>query len=264
MRLGGVTRGFTQGFANWELRSKVAFGLAILLLVVVLIIGGQLPAEQRSAVIIGVIGLLVTMQGIFLYANRNMVTPFTQAQRLILGARYDEAISLLENAGLETSDAQTLTLLGSAYRMAGRVDESRQILTKALQMSPKHHFSLYSFGRTLMASGQYAEAEDAFQRAIENGAPPFAYVDLAEAAYRANNPFDVAPPDLGDQHVALMAAYLQWRDGQGEPPEAALIEAGLPYWEKTAARFAHTPYGPDVQRDVDALRELTGNHKGHL
>jgi tetratricopeptide (TPR) repeat protein len=196
------------------------------------------------------------MQGIFLYANRNMVTPFTQAQRLILDARYEDAISLLEQTVSETSDAQTLTLLGSAYRMAGRIDESRQILTKALQMSPKHHFPLYSFGRTLLASGQYAEAEDAFRRAVTNGAPPFARVDMAEAAYRAGNSFEVDGHAESEPHVTLMASYLQWRSGQGEPPEAALIEAGLPYWEKTAMRFAHTPYGPDVQRDLDALQDF--------
>jgi tetratricopeptide (TPR) repeat protein len=256
MRLGGVARSFTQGFANWETRSKLAFGLAAVLLVVVFVVGGRLPAEARSAVVIGVIGLLVTMQGIFLYANRNMVTPYTQAQRLILDARYEDAISLLENSSAEPPDAQTLTLLGSAYRMAGRVDESRQILTKALQMSPKHHFSLYSFGRTLLASGQYAEAEDAFRRSVENGAPPFARVDLAEAAYRAGRPFELEGAAASEPHVVLMASYLQWRTGQGKPPETALIEAGLPYWEKTAARFAHTPYGPDVQRDIDALRDL--------
>lgn len=174
MRLGGVARSFTAGFVNWETRSKLAFALAVILLIVVLVVGGRLPDEARSAVVVGVIGLLVAMQGIFLYANRNMVTPFTQAQRLILDARYDDAISLLENTMSDSPDTQTLTLLGSAYRMAGRVGESGQILTKALQMSPKHHFSLYSFGRTLLASGQYAEAEDAFWRAIENGSPPFA------------------------------------------------------------------------------------------
>ena len=256
MRLGSVARGFTAGFANWEMRSKLAFALAAILLVIVLIIGGSRPAENRSAVVIGVIGLLVTMQGIFLYANRNMVTPFTQAQRLILDARYEDAISILERAISENPDAPTLTLLGSAYRMAGRIGESRQILTKALQMSPKHHFSLYSFGRTLLASGLYAEAEDAFGRAIENGAPPFARIDLAEAAYRAGHSFEVADAADNEPHVALMASYLKWRAGQGEPPQPALIKTGLPYWGKTAARFEHTPYGPDVERDLDALHNL--------
>jgi len=256
MRLGGVARSFTAGFANWEMRSKLAFAIAVILLVIVLIVGGRLPAEARSAVVIGVIGLLVAMQGIFLYANRNMVTPFTQAQRLILDARYDDAISLLESSMSDSPDTQTLTLLGSAYRMAGRVGESRQTLTKALQMSPKHHFSLYSFGRTLLASGQYGEAEDTFRRAIENGSPPFAWIDLAEAAYRAGHLFEMEWPIISEPHAALMASYLRWQMGQGQPPESALLEAGFPYWEKTAARFAHTPYGPDLQHDVDALREL--------
>lgn len=257
MRLGGVARGFTEGFANWETRSKLAFGLAAILMIVVLIIGSRLPEEQRSAVVIGIIGLLVAMQAIFLHANRNMVTPFTQAQRLILTGRYTEAITLLENPADGALDAQSLTLLGSAYRMEGRVDESLQTLTKAIQMSPKHHFPLYSFGRTLMASGRYAEAEDAFRRAVEYGAPPFARVDLAEAAYRSGRALAFDEPAAGEPHVALMSSYLKWRMGQGEQPEIALITDGIPYWNKTAARFMHTPYGADLQRDIDALYTLS-------
>lgn len=256
MRFGSVARSFIVGFRGWDTRSKIAFALAAILLVIILILGGRLPVEYRSSVIIGVIGLLVVAQGIFLYANRNMVTHITQAQRLILDSRYGEAVALLESLGEGLSDSQTLTLLGSTYRMMGRVDDSRQILTKALQMSPKHHFTLYSFGRTLLASGHYAEAVDAFRRSLEHGAPAFARVDLAEAEYRMGDPIELAWSAEYEPHVTLMARYLLWRAGQAEQPENVLVDAGLSYWEKTATRFAHTPYGADLQRDIEVLRGL--------
>lgn len=256
MRFGATARAFAAGLRDWDARSKTAMGLAIVLLVVVLAVGGRLPDEHRSSVVIALVGLLVAMQAIFLYANRGMVTHITHAQRLILAGRYDEAASLLEQHADDAPDVQTLTLLGGAYRMLGRVDDSLQILTKALQLSPKHHFARYSFGRTLLASGQYAQAIEAFSQALDHGAPAFARVDLAEAEYRAGRAFQLPDAAGLEPHVDLMARYILWRTGQGGAPDAALIDAGLQYWDKAAARFADTPYGADLQRDIDLMRGM--------
>lgn len=256
MYFGRVARSFLEGFRDWDGRSKSAFILAGVLLVMVLTVGGRLPDEYRTSVIIGIIGLLVTMQAIFLYANRGMVTNVTKAQRLILAGRYAEAATLLETTVVEKPDAQALALLGNAYRMLGRVAESLEILTKAVQMSPKHHFYLYSFGRTLMASGQYADAAVQFRHALEQGAPPFARVDAAEAAYRAGQQVEPVHEHFDEPHITLMAQYVAWRVGQGNPPDAALIAAGLPYWDKTAVRFAATPYGRDVEQDIAVMHGL--------
>ena len=35
-----------------------------------------------------------------------------------------------------------------------------------------------------------------------------------------------------------------------------LIEAGLPFWEGQAERFAVTPYGASVRNDVSVLKSL--------
>lgn len=255
MRFGGVAREFAAGFRGWERRSKAAFAIAAALLAGILFVGSRLPATMQSSVVIAVVGLLVAMQAIFLYANRNMVTPFTKAQRLILNGYHEAAVELLE-ATDAAPDARTLALLGGAYRMLGRLEESRKTLTKALQISPDHHFALYSFGRTLLASGEYADAVSVFRRAIEHGAPAFAQVDLAEAEYRAGH--DVAPISLdwAEPHVALMARFIDWQARRGEPPPGTLVERGLPFWEATAQRFAHTRYGADLTRDIDVLVRL--------
>ncbi len=256
MRFGQVVRSFREGFRDWDARSKSAFVLALVLLIVVLIVGGRLPEENRSSAVIGVIGLLVTLQAIFLYANRGMVTTATKARRLLLEGEYDQARHLLEQTVRDIPDIQALILLGNAYRMLGEVDESYQTLTKALQMAPDQHFLLYSLGRTLMVRGSYAQAAEMFQRALERGAPEFAAVDLAEADFRAQRTVRIPTGAFAEAHVALMAAYLSWQSRQGQPPSGALIEAGLPFWEKSAARFAHTRYGIDLQRDLATLRGL--------
>lgn len=256
MRFGQVVHSFREGFRDWDARSKSAFILALVLLIVVLIVGGRLPEENRSSGLIGVIGLLVTLQAIFLYANRGMVTAVTKARRLLLAGEYAEARQLLEHTVREAPDVQALILLGNAYRMLGEVEESHQTLTKALQMAPDQHFLLYSLGRTLMAGGRYAEAADMFTDALEKGAPAFATVDLAEADFRAQRDVHSPTGAFDEAHVALMAAYLRWQSGQGQPPEAELIQSGLPFWEKSAARFAHTRYGEDLERDLATLRGL--------
>lgn len=256
MKLGHVARQFFTGFRGWDARSKSAFALAAVLLTLIVLIGRHLPEENRSFVIIGVVGLMVTMQGIFLYANRGMVTTVTKAQRLILNGHYKEACQILEKSIESKPDLMSLTLLGNAYRMLGRIEESRQTLTKAIQISSDQHFPLYSFGRTLLAGGYYAEAGDTFRRSLEKGAPGFAHVDLAEADFRAGHAVSIPSGPFDEAHVALMAGYLAWRTGQGQPPNSALIESGIGHWEKSALRFSHTRYGVDLERDLAILRGL--------
>ncbi len=106
-----------------------------------------------------------------------------------------------------------------------------------------------------MANGQYPEAADAFDAALERGAPDFAKIDLAEAQMRAGFPvIDVSVQD-GESHVTLMAALIAWKGG-GPVPAVDLIERGLEPIARNAERFAHTPYGVALQADVDALNAL--------
>lgn len=256
MRFGRITTAVFTQFRAWDGASRSAFILALVLFVVVLVLGGRVPPEQRTAVWIGLIGLLVVMQGIFLYANRHMVTDVTRAQRMILAGEYADAIALLEPARhAEKPDPRALVLLGNAYRMSGDTVQSLEILTKAVQIAPHLQFARYSIGRTLMANGQYADAAEAFGAALERGAPEFVQVDLAEARMRAGLPVaEVAVKD-GESHVTLMAALIAWTGG-GAAPAVDLIERGLEPIARNAERFAHTPYGAALQADVNALNAL--------
>ncbi len=256
MRLGRVTTVILTQFRAWDSASRSAFVLALVLFVAVLVLGGRVPDEQRTAVWIGLIGLLVVMQGIFLYANRHMVTDVTRAQRMILAGDYAGAVALLDPARTaQKPDPRALVLLGNAYRMLGDTRQSLEILTKAVQIAPHLHFARYSIGRTLMANGQYQEAAVEFEAALERGAPGFARVDLAEAQLRAGLPVaDVLVQD-GEPHVTLMAALIAWKRGGPAPPRA-LIERGLQPIARNAERFAHTPYGAALKADVDALNAL--------
>lgn len=242
------------------MRSKIAFGMALALLLVVLAIGGTLPETQRTSALIGIIGLLVTMQAVFLYANRGMVNETTQALHLIYDEKYEEALALLEPMLAGKPDTTAMNLAGTAYRMTGRLDESRDILTKVVQTLPNRHFPLYNLGRTLMASGLYADAVTEFTQAQALGAPGFVRVDLAEACFRASQPYTLDDIGVDEPHIMLMADYLRWQAGEIEAPDSELVAAGLSYWENTARRFSQTPYGADLQRDIARLREYLPPH----
>lgn len=248
-------------FRLWERTSQIAFGLALLLLVIVAAayLSGAENLRQPSA--IGVFGLLIILQIIILWANRGMVTPYTQAQRHYLAGNFAEAIRLLEGvrqAG--KADVRALTLLGNTYRQEGHLEESEAVLREALELQPNHHFSLYGFGRTLMVMGRYAEASEVFIQAHEAGAPEIVRLDLGEAFYRQGETQQAlewlmsAEPAAYEPYQALMLAYLTYRLGQGQPPASDLLQAGLPFWEASAGRFRHTPYGQALAEDVRVMQ----------
>jgi hypothetical protein len=43
---------------------------------------------------------------------------------------------------------------------------------------------------------------------------------------------------------------------RGEALDSTLVENGLPYWEQAAARFAHTPYGEAIEKDIRKIGAL--------
>jgi tetratricopeptide (TPR) repeat protein len=262
---GGITRALLTRFRGWDTPSRVAFALAAVLMIGVVVFGRELPADQRQNALIAIAGLFVMMQVIFLYANRGMVSALTRAQRQYLAGDLDGARHTLETALARQprSDYRLQTLLGNTYRQLGMIEPSHEILTKAVQAAPQHHFPLYGFGRTLMTMGRYADAASAFSAAIAHGAPDVAHLDHAEALYRSGAPaqairaaLDAAgtPPEA---HRTLWAAYLRWRAAEGSAPQAADIAAGIAYWQATAQRFAHTPYGQDLASDLAVLTKET-------
>jgi tetratricopeptide (TPR) repeat protein len=234
-------------------------------MIILVLFGRDLPNELRQNALIGIAGLFIVMQAIFLYANRGMVSVLTAAQRQYLGEDFTGAQHTLE-AALEKAprpDFRALTLLGNTYRQLGMADESHQALTKAVQVAPQHHFPWYGFGRTLMILGRYTEALEAFERALSLGAPLVITIDYAEALYRSGGDTETVlavlakAPQPDEAYRELWAIYIHWRITGQDAPDRALIDDGIVYWQAIADRFSHTPYGRAVSDDLLILQEVS-------
>jgi tetratricopeptide (TPR) repeat protein len=259
--MGRLSAYFFTRFRTWERPAQIAMLIALGLLALAIIVLFLVSQDTRTPLLIGIPGLLIAIQVIFMWANRSMVTPYTQAQRHYLAGAMDTARQLLEEidqAG--KSDAQTLTLLGNTYRQLGLLDKSAQVLTKAVQIRPLDYFPRYGFGRTLLVMGSYAEAITAIQEALAAGAPPVVRVDLAEAYFRLGG-WEEAAAQLHELDItrlepyrALLIIFMRYRLGNGDAPPANLVRDGLPYWQENAARFHITPYGQALAADVAEMQ----------
>jgi tetratricopeptide (TPR) repeat protein len=256
--MGFLTRSLIRRFHQWDRPAQLAISAALVLFIVILTMGALGPPEIRVPAIVGIIGLLLTMQAIVLWANRDLVTPYTEAQRAYLRGDFDAALATLSAEG-DKLDAKGLTLMGNTYRQLGRLDESELTLMAALGQLPDDQFPLYGLGRTLLAQGRYPEAVDRLGAALKDGAPDVVRADLGEAFYRAGDTerakaalqtvLDVEQ----EAYRRLMVEYLLWRLGEGERPAPALVRDGIEFWQATAERFAHTPYGKTVAADVAGM-----------
>lgn len=261
--MGRLTAYLLRQFRTWDRSAQMAMilALALLLLIFSVIVWG--PPHLRQPALIGFFGLVLSAQIIFMWGNRGMVTPYTQAQRCYLAEDFDSARQILENLwAADQADFRALTLLGNTYRQLGRLDESYEVLTKALDLRPSDPFPLYGIGRTLLIKGFYAEAADILNHALAAGAPPLVALDRAEALYRQGL-YDEAQALLvahralaTEPHRALMADYLLYRLSAGQVPARSLVESGLSYWRDHARRFHDTLYGQSLLEDVRYLETL--------
>lgn len=258
----GILFDLWQQIQQWDRASQVALALAAGLW---LVVGAVFVAQSdlRTSATIGLVGLTIAMQMIVLWGNRGMVTPYTQAQREFMAGDFiaaRETLLSLVNSD-DKPDVNAYVLLGNTYRHLSQLAESENALRQALQRRPDYHFPLYGLGRTLLAQGRYAEAEDAIQQALDAGAPTIVAFDLAHVAYRQGD--DTAAldwlrrmPAPDEPYRNLMSAYLLHKLGSADAPSARVIDEGLPFWEAEAERFSHTPYGADISQDVAAMRRL--------
>lgn len=262
--MGRLTAWLVNRFRAWERPAKIGMALALALLALALLALVFGPPSIRQPVLIGVFGLLIAAQAIFMWANRGLVTPFTRAQRAYLAEDFEaarETLERLEQAG--KADVRALTLLGNTYRQLGDLEKSEQVLTKALSLRPSDPFPLYGFGRTLLIRGFYAEAVEAIHRALASGAPPVVYLDLGEALFRQGQVEETQAALRvyrqqadGEPHRVLMADYLLYQLGAEPPPSRERLQAGLPFWQENARRFRHTPYGQSLAEDVRQMQAL--------
>ncbi len=259
--MGALARLIFKGFPTWERPVQIGLIIGMVLLPLLLFTALQMPADSRWMPLAAFFSVILSMQGIVMWANRGMVTPYTRAQRLFLRGEMRAARDVLL-AALESGEAQRsadlLTLLGNVYRQLGDLDASAAALQEALAMTPNYHFPLYSFGRTLLVQGDYVGAAAAIQRASEVGAPDIVLADLGEALYRQGQSVEQVVSVLHnaealaahEAHRLLMVHTLLHHLGVGPPPDTPLIAAGRPYWEAAAQRFAQTPYGAAVAAEL--------------
>ncbi|HLV34487.1 MAG TPA: tetratricopeptide repeat protein [Spirillospora sp.] len=250
-------------FRQWDRAAQIGFGLALILLLLTLLVILFGPRSLRQPALVGLIGLVIVAQIIFMWTNRNMVTPYGRARRLYLAEDFEAACTLLEHLrATGQAGVRELTLLGNAYRQRGLIGQSEAVLLEALDNQPNHHFPLYGFGRTLLVQGRYAEAARVIERALAQGAPPVVRYDAGEACYRSGDyaaacrHIEAAVTLVAEPYRQLMGQYLLFRMGSGQQPVPELISAGLPYWQAHSERYRHTPYGQMLAEDVDALHML--------
>jgi tetratricopeptide (TPR) repeat protein len=259
--MGRFTAYLVRRFRAWDRSSQLALLIALILFVMTILALAFGGPNLRQPALLGFIGLVIITQVIFMWGNRGMVTPFTQAQRYYLAEDFDAARQVLEKSlAAAKPDVQSLTLLGNTYRQLGLLDKSEEVLTKALELRPFDHFPLYGIGRTLLVKGLFAQAADKMSQALEAGAPHIVQLDLAEALYRQGLD-DQARAALTEvvsidqePHRALLTAFMLYRLDEAGPPSSALVAAGLPYWQDNALRFQATPYGQILAGDVQQLQ----------
>jgi tetratricopeptide (TPR) repeat protein len=259
--MGRLTAYILRSFRAWDRASQVAMLSALVLLfgTFLLLLFG--PTTFRQPALIAFIGLVLVTQIIFMWGNRGMVTPYTQAQRFYLAEDFESARIVLEDLRQTGKiDTSSLTLLGNTYRQLGDLDKSEEVLTKAVELRPFDHFPLYGIGRTLLVKGLFAQAADKMKQALDAGAPPIVQFDLAEAYYRqglddqARTALEALARIAQEPHRALMAQYMSYRLGVGQPPTRESALAGWQYWHDNAIRFQHTPYGQMLADDVQQMK----------
>jgi len=256
--MGRLTSFWLHRYLNWDHSSQMGFLIAIGLLLLALVVALVGPSELQQPATIGAMGLVITAQVIFLWANRGMVAEYTRAQHHYLDSDFESAKAILEELrDSGRADFRALTLLGNTYRQLGQLGESEVVLLDAVDLAPKHPFPVYGIGRTFMAYGRYPEAAGALDQALKDGGAEVIWFDAGEAHYRLGNTLRAiellqsALPHVQDEpHRALMATYLLSRLGAGEPPAYELVQQGLPYWERQSRVFGATPYGTALAQDI--------------
>ncbi|MCY3866626.1 MAG: tetratricopeptide repeat protein [Chloroflexi bacterium] len=257
-----LARDLTRRLPEWDASAKLSLAIAVTLLLALLALGFFGPDVIRLPARIGAFGLLISIQLLFLWANRRDVSPFHQAQQHFIAGEYQAARSLLEaipERGRASVDA--LVLLGNTYRNLGQFEMCQAALQRALAIKPQHALAHYSVGKLNLARGEYERASECFQRAIEAGAPDRVKFELGLAAYLLGKP-EAAERRLSEARSALvddpahllLLQYILFALNLGGGPDTALIRENLVYWHDEKCKYMETPYGDFL---TEVVRELS-------
>lgn len=263
----GILIQFLRDMRYWEKPVRVGFWIAFVLLVVLLIALAVGRDRVPSWAFAGVIALAGMMQGLALYGNRHLVTPYTQAQRAFRAGDFAQARAILEQhiqscaeAGKPVS-ADVYVLLGNTLRNLGLLQESERVLRRVVEQQPDYGFALYGLGRTLLVKGDYAEAAAIIKESIRFGAPKVVSFEMGYATLESGDIetgreiLQEAVAYADEPYRKLMAYHLlNSLDRLVEPTPRSMV-SGLAYWEREAEVFAHTPYGARVAEHVKAIRQ---------
>ncbi|MCQ3930131.1 MAG: hypothetical protein DPW16_06695 [Chloroflexi bacterium] len=267
-----------------DTRLRLAFGLSVLMAVVLFVILSQADADSRVPLAIGFAGLLALLQVFILIRGKGHQGALLKAQQAFVDGRYEDTAGLLEGqleqhrvAG-QAPDLKLLTVLGNTYRQLGRLDESAALLQQAIEQFPNKAFPVYGLGRTRLAQGEYDEAARLIEQALKLGARKAVRADLALALYYAeadqSRIIEVAQQTGRilnvENYRALMVNYLMARFATNPTEEEVArrvmhhTAAGLAYWQGEAKRHATTDFGRRLNSDVARIEAiLQEENSGH-
>lgn len=268
MMLWQLARDLTRRLPKWDASAKVSLALALPLLLLLLGIGFFGPESVQLLARIGAFGLLITIQLLFLWANRRDASPYHQAQQHFIAGDYQAARDLLETMperGRASVDA--LALLGNTYRNLGNFSLARTALDQALELNPRHHLALFSIGKLHLVQGDCLEACENFERAIQAGAPALVRFELGQAHFllgdrhEAGRQLIEARPALADdQAQLLLLQYYMHAMRAGDLPSSESIQEHIQFWRGEALKYAETPYGAHLAEMIGDLDLANGDN----
>lgn len=271
MMLWQVARDLTRRLPEWDTPAKASLAIALPLLILLLGIGFFGPESIQLPARLGAFGLLITIQLLFLWANRRDASPYHQAQQHYVAGDYQAARDLLETMperGRASVDA--LVLLGNTYRNLGNFSLAQAALDHALELNSQHHLALFSAGKLHLVQGKYHATCEYVERAIQAGAPELVRFELGQAQFLLGNHdealrhLDAARLALADDPVQsiLINVYLRVLSA-GDMPSCEFIQEYVQFWRAEALKYAETPYGKhlaeiisELATDIDDDREL--------
>jgi tetratricopeptide (TPR) repeat protein len=262
----GILIQFFRDMRHWEAPVRWSFWVALGLLAALLIAFAVGRDQVPTWSLAGLVALALVLQGIALYGNRHLVTPYTQAQRAFRNGEFAQARAILEQHIAEQSragktvNADVYVLLGNALRNLAELDESERVLRRIVEQQPDYGFALYGLGRTLLVKGEYAEAAQIIKKSLLLGAPKAVSFEMGYATLESGDAktgqeiLREAVIHADEPYRKLMAYHLLGGLETLMEPAPRSMAQGLAYWEREAAVFANTPYGARVAEHVQAMR----------